>query len=90
MPGVFFFEVDLWAWGDNLYLMMKYTKFIVAGMMCSLLSSCALVQSVLRTPGTLLRSVGRTTGFNVNNEELNKSGSTDIIKLEEKEEMKIY
>lgn len=68
---------------------MKYTKFIAVGAMCSLLSSCALVQSVLRTPGTLLKAVGRTTGFNVKHEEPKKVEKTEAQKEEEEAE-KIY
>ena len=69
--------------------MMKYTKIIAVGAICAVLPSCSLLQSVLRTPGTLLRSVGRTTGFNVKHEAPKKIEKTEAQKEEEEAE-KIY
>ena len=66
---------------------MKYIKFIAVGAICGVLSSCGLAQSALRIPGGLLKSVGRTAGFNVKNEEDPKK--TELQKQEE-EASKIY
>jgi len=65
--------------------MMRIIKLITVGALCSVISSCALAQSALRLPGTLLQAAGRTTGF-VNNEEAPK---TEIEKEAEKVD-KIY
>jgi hypothetical protein len=65
---------------------MKSIQLIALGAVCSVLSSCALAQSALRIPGSLLKSVGRTAGLNVKNEEPKK---TEVQKQEE-EAGKIY
>lgn len=65
---------------------MKYTKLIVVGAICAVLPSCTMLQSAARLPGSLLKSVGRTAGMNVNDEEPEK---TEVEKQEE-EANKIY
>ncbi len=70
------------------YNHMRYTKFIAVGAMCALLPSCGLLQSALRTPGSIMKSVGRTTGF-INYEGADKVEKTEAERQEE-EEQKIY
>ncbi len=67
-------------------LLMKYTKLIAVGAICAVLPSCAILKSAARVPGSLFGALGRTAGFNINNEEPKK---TEIEKQEE-EASKVY
>ena len=64
---------------------MKAIKLLTLAALCSSLSSCALVKSSLKLPGSVLQTAGRTFGL-VNHEEAPK---TEAQKQEE-EEQKLY
>ncbi len=42
---------------------MKTIRLISVAFFLSLLSSCSLIQSILKVPGGVLKSVGRTAGM---------------------------
>ncbi len=48
---------------------MKKLQFLTSltiALGCAFLTSCGLIQSAARVPGSLLKSVGRTVGMSVN------------------------
>jgi len=47
---------------------MKATRLIIAALFLSLLSSCSLLNSILRVPAGLLKAVGRTAGIGLTDE----------------------
>ncbi len=63
---------------------MKLIKFFTVGVLCFVFSSCGLLKSASQLPGSLMQSVGRTAGMNVNHEEPSESAQ------ELQEENKIY
>lgn len=65
---------------------MKYTRIIVVGVICAFVPSCGLLKSAGQMPGSLMKSLGRTAGMNVNNEQPTKSE----LEIQEEEENTLY
>jgi len=47
---------------------MKSIRLIIAALAISSLSSCALIGSILKIPGSILKTVGRTVGLGLTDE----------------------
>ena len=47
---------------------MKSIRLILAALIISSLTSCSLISSILKIPGSLLKSVGRTVGVGLTDE----------------------
>lgn len=65
---------------------MKYSKLVVIGAICGVLPSCGVLKGVGQMGSGMMKSVGRTAGMNVSNDEPTK---TEFEKQEE-EASKIY
>ena len=60
--------LTLWLWilyCDHMKKLQLFTTLAIA-LGCASLTSCGLVSSVAKVPGSILKTVGRTVGMNVN------------------------